>query len=169
MKKQLFGILIGMSLVSSAFAEVPLCEPNAPDQMVGSRGNLVASRLEGAWVADRAITQRLAKEQTDIGRMSFRKDLSVLQKLPDHGTCAVIAGTMTFDTDDMHESFEYPFTLETRRGSAIILYYRPVGPHGEFNSEWLYINLARAKDSASDILFVGEDTLEEGVTALVRN
>lgn len=173
-RDELFADRVAMAAYAAwenkMLTSIPMCDPDSGGDSNDPRGNMIAPRLEGEWIPDPALTKRLVGEGYGIGLLSFKKDLSVLDRLPGFGGCAVTAGVMRIVVPRHKEDRTYQFVLTMRRGSPIIRYYREVtNPEGkQFNLEWFYVTLTRAKNTKDDILFMGGDTLQESFTAFGR-
>jgi hypothetical protein len=136
--------------------------------------NVVASRLEGEWRPEVALTERLTggeqqnRGESPSGTLSFRSEPSVATTIPAKyeeflGKNRVyMAGMMTLGEN------EYPFVLIQNRGNPHIVYFRdrdgdPLGDAESFN-----VILAPAKDTRNDLLFTGGDFNSGPFRALER-
>lgn len=131
----------------------------APDfRLDENPNNVVASRLEGEWIADPSISARLwADNVKRKERFAFRSDPRVADALPERYRemfaehPAYMAGTMT------RLGREHPFVLLSIHGNPHLLWFRGKDgdPFGDLESFNLFV--ARAERWEDDVLFVGGD------------
>jgi len=133
--------------------------------------NVAASRMEGEWVTDAALTARLkgkAVEDVREQRLVFRSDASVagrvegeiLEFLADKPV--YMAGTMTT------KGVDYPFLLIELFGNPHVLFFRERDGDPMGDTESFILMFAKARDPASDLLFTGGDFNNEPHQAFRR-
>ncbi len=130
--------------------------------------NVAASRMEGDWITDAALTERLRGKAGKERRLSFRSDPAVAGRVPGKyeeffaGRAISMAGTMTVGDD------EYPFVLTEVNGNPHVLFFRERGGDPMGDAESFILMYAKARDPANDILFTGGDFNNEPHTAYRR-
>jgi hypothetical protein len=136
--------------------------------------NVVASRLEGDWVLDAALTKRLTKNDGNAegGRaISFKSDPSVVENIPAkyHKYIAnhriYLAGTVIFREAQPRA---HVFLLIEHRGNPHVAWFRdrrgePLGDTESFN-----VMLAVAREPQDDLLFIGGDFNNQPFSAYTR-
>ena len=140
--------------------------------------NVVASRLEGRWQVDPALTKRLTGRERAIpaegaaeGTLSFHSNPAVAAKIPaKYGEFLAkkrvyMAGTLRISGGKVQE---FPFLLIENRGNPHVVIFRerdgnPLGDAESFN-----VMLAVAKEKVNDLLFTGGDFNNEPFSAYTR-
>lgn len=172
-----------MSLRLSRLAALPLLTvvalavPVAVGQLrvQPDQNHVVASRLEGVWVADAELCKRLGSRSGN-GHVEFRSDPAVLDALPPKLTSAMekslgefriwMAGTVTFVEGE--RTMRGPFLLTTHTGNTSVVFFRSVEGQELDDAESGIVALAPARDRKNDILFMGGDFNNEPFRALRR-
>ncbi len=126
-----------------------------PDQQ-----NVVASRLEGAWVPDAVVGERLGTE-AHFARIEFESDPSIVARIPEKYSEFLAekqlfqAGMMTMRRRDKLQ--KHAFLLIVHSGNPHVVFFRerdgdPFGDGESFN-----VALTPGKEKKNDLLFVGGD------------
>jgi hypothetical protein len=132
----------------------------------GDKENVVASQIEGAWVPDVNVSERLGSKPR--GQIAFKTDSSRIQEIPSkfdrflRGKQIYVCGTMTQDKVDTL------FILIEHKGNPHLVYFREQDGDPFGDSESFNVMLARAKDQANDLLFVGGDFNNQPFVAFRR-
>jgi len=139
------------------------------------KDNVVASRLEGDWVLEPALTKRLAKstERSEGGEaISFKSDPTVAAKIPAKyetplaGRRIYMAGTVTFKREG--KSREQVFILIEHKGNPHVVWFRERGGDPLGDAESFNVMLAVAVERDSDLLFIGGDFNNQPFSAYRR-
>ena len=169
MKKRLFCAVMVTVLLAACLAMI-----NAPFQVKADKENVVASRLEGKWRPQAALTERLTGESKSpqregpSGHLSFESDPSVAQKIPAQykkflqNKQIYMAGMMS-QRGEVH-----PFILIEHRGNPHIVYFRERRGAAMGDAESFNVMLAVARDKANDLLFIGGDFNNQPFSAYER-
>ena len=124
--------------------------------------NVVASRLEGSWKLEPALTERLRGSARPGNRtMTFIIDKEVESKIPERFKEAAKREGITLEIRlsgylEMGDG-KFPFILTTFHGNPYIFYFRERGGDPFGDSESFNVMLAPAKDRKNDLLFTGGD------------
>jgi hypothetical protein len=146
-----------------AFLLVCLNRAEAELAVEPDKENVVASRLEGVWRPEAALTKRLTGREQPRGEgvrpgaIAFRADPEVVRKIPKKyepflGKRRIfMAGVM------VRGDKPTPFVLIENSGNPHLVYFRerdgdPLGDAESFN-----LILAPAEDKQKDLLFIGGD------------
>jgi hypothetical protein len=162
MKKSTITVLATVGLlVGSAFA--------LQFSDASSKENLLLSRLEGQWLVNMDITQRL-----DSGRptlppktVEFVKSDKVLDQLralsPRFKSASVVMGGTMKINETAH-----PFVIESEQGNSHLVILNPErgDPIGQIVTA--FICMAPSRDMTKDLLFLGGDTPRESAAAYDR-
>jgi len=166
MKKACIGLVVTLGLlaiyssVASAF------------RLQADKENVVASRLEGKWQPEAALTLRLTgREITPASarrQTTFRSEETIAHKIPDKykeflGEKRIyMSGIMT------RGGREYPFILIAYKGNPYIVYFRERDGDRMGDAESFNLMLAVAKDKEKDLLFIGGDFNKQPFSAYER-
>ena len=133
--------------------------------------NVVSSRLEGRWQANKAISNRLSTRLADHDQgktMEFHSDDKIVAKIP--GKYGKFLKRKTIYMAGIMKSGrnEYPFILTELKGNPHIVIFRerdgdPLGDAESFN-----VMLAVAENASNDLLFIGGDFNNQPFYALER-
>jgi len=157
----LVACALGMTFSSTLRGEIKV-EPD--------KENIVASRLEGDWQLDVALTKRLIEEDTAGDRalaVSFKSDPAVAGKIPAEyekffGNKKVyLAGVVTFKGRGVSE---HVFILIEHRGNPLVAFFRG----GGLGAKGFYVMLAVAQNQRNDLLFIGGDLAKKPFSAYAR-
>ena len=141
--------------------------PAAAQRLMKDR-NVVANRLEGKWVLDEALAERLGSKGRITG-IEFTSDPSVAYSLPDLPFLKKIlvsstiykTGYMTMSAKEDSSSDligkPLPYILVTWEGNPQVIWFRERGGDPMGDAESNMVSLAVAKDTANDVLFIGDD------------
>ena len=128
--------------------------------------NVVASRLEGQWVADAELTKRLGGRGP--AQVAFKSDATVTAKIPAKYDVFLkdkriyMAGTMVV------QGKVSPFILIEHNGNPHIVFFRDRNGEPLGDEESSIVMLAAAKDRRDDLLFMGGDFNNEPFAAYRR-
>jgi hypothetical protein len=163
MNKKILSAIGAIAVLAGAAVAFQFSKASTTDE------NIIASRLEGRWVLDTAITDRLeAPRGFEVPRgFQFTKDDTILKKLitvyPRYASETIyLAGTAHIGTVD------HWFVLTNDKGNAHLVLFTPTreGPVGE--PHYLNINMACSRDRMKDLLFIGGDFARESAAAYSR-
>ncbi|MBW3542659.1 MAG: hypothetical protein KY476_20540 [Planctomycetes bacterium] len=145
----------------------------ADNNVEPDKENVVASRLEGDWRIDAALTKRLTEGERAgaWSVVSFTSDPGVVAKIAAKYERALtnkrvyLAGTLTLKGGKPRE---HPFLLVENSGNPHVVYFRerdgdPLGDTESFN-----VMLASAKERENDLLFIGGDFNNQPFSAYAR-
>lgn len=135
--------------------------------------NVVASRLEGTWQANEALTKRLIgdskkRSESPRGVLTFKSDPAILQQLPVKyekflkDKQIYMAGIMEVNGE------RHPFLLIELKGNPHIVWFRDIGGEPMDDSESFIVMFASAADKKNDILLIGGDFNNEPFRAYER-
>lgn len=120
--------------------------------------NVVASRLEGEWVAVPALSKRVGGNM-DLP-ISFKGDPLMVNVVPEklrpnfQKQRIYMAGNMKFMRKHLS-----PFFLIVENGNPVVVWLREEGDDPYANAESFLVSLVPAKDPANDLLFVGQESI----------
>jgi hypothetical protein len=163
MNTKILGAIGAIAVLAGAALAFQFSKASSVDE------NILATRLEGRWVLDTAITDRLeAPRGFEVPRaFQFTKDDVVLKKLitayPRFASETIyLAGTAHIGTVD------HWFVLTNDKGNAHLVLFTPTreGPVGE--PHYLNVNMACSRDKMKDLLFIGGDFARESAAAYSR-
>lgn len=152
-----------IAVLASAAAAVQFSNASTADE------NQIALRLEGRWVLDSTITDRLEAPrgfQPPRG-FEFTKDDTVLKQL--------VVAYPRFATEPIYMSgtahigpVTHWFVVTNYKGNNYLVLFTPTreGPVGE--PHYLNINMGCARDRMNDLLFIGGDYARESAAAYCR-
>ncbi len=131
--------------------------------------NLIASRLEGRWAIDSAITDRLEAPRGFVPPrgFEFNKDDTILKKLigvyPRFSSETIfLAGTAHVGTES------HWFVLTNDKGNAHLVLFTPTTEGLTVEPHYYNINMALSRDKMNDLLFIGGDIARESAAAYSR-
>jgi hypothetical protein len=141
--------------------------------------NVVASRLEGKWKVNVALTQRLTGRKVADSlakgwRYEFTCEPGVAALIPDKydkflkGKRVFMAGKMKRRLGASGNPESRPFLLIQHRGNPHVVYFRPKGDEPMGDAESFNVMLAVAKDRINDLLFIGGDFNNQPFSAFER-
>ncbi len=162
----------GLLNIATAFAnQVPLC-PN--------RENVASSRMEGTWITDRAIDDRLDGGLGEPGsaliELTFVEDpgaLSNFNSLGASGNCAFEAGWMRLEVTKYGKRrvLSSPYAVSSQNGNPTFFFDEDGDSDGTAEVTDLHSGifmLVRADRREQDLLFVGGDRNNQRLFALKR-
>ena len=125
-------------------------------KVTSDKENVVASRLEGAWVPDAPIYERLkgGPPGKQAKPVTFRSAPEVAEKVPErygeflNGKTIYMGGYMKWGDD------EQPFLLTDVHGNPHIIWFRERNGDPMGDAESCNVMLAPAKDPKDDLLFL---------------
>lgn len=137
----------------------------APDDQ-----HVVASRLEGEWILDAALTARLwpGRRAGRGERLGFAVDPAVFEAVPERvlsmlsGLTCTLAGTLT------RQGEQHPFLLVTLRGNSQLIWFAERDGQAFGDLESFIVSLARAEQRTDDLLLVGGDFNNQPFVAFQR-
>ena len=157
-----------LTLAASGLGLTPVGAAGGEIKVEPDKENVVASRLEGRWQIDTALTKRLTgKERTAPAEggeggpvISVKSDPAVAAKIPAKyekflaNKRVYMAGMVSLGGK---KDREHPFILIEHRGNPHVVFFRerdgdPLGDTESFN-----VMLAVAKEKENDLLFIGGD------------
>ncbi|MCI0701877.1 MAG: hypothetical protein L0241_12415 [Planctomycetia bacterium] len=166
--KTRFVVILGIGLVG-----IPSLAVKAEVKVEPDKENVAASRIEGDWQLDAALTKRLTDKEPKEKALaiSFKSDPDIAKKIPAKyekflaGKKVYMAGVMTLQEA---KPKQHPFILTEHRGNPHVVFFRerdgdPLGDAESFN-----VMLAVAKDKQNDLLFIGGDFNNQPFSAFVR-
>jgi hypothetical protein len=137
-----------------------------------NKENVVASRLEGKWVVEPKLTQRLygqPRASSPPGdEVEFISDPAVAEKVPEKyekalkGRPIYMAGTMKV------KGAAHPFILVEMNGNPHLVYFREKDGDPMGDGESFILMLAVAKNRADDLLLTGGDFNNQAFSAFER-
>lgn len=147
-----------------------ICSPAVVGQIKvePDKENVVASRLEGDWQLDTAVTKHLTERDVKAGRtFSFKSDPSVAAKMPKLPVDkrVYMAGIMTVKDG---KSREHLFILIENQGNPHVVWFRERGGDPLGDTESFNVMLAVARDRQNDLLFIGGDFNNQPFSAYTR-
>lgn len=157
--KQIVLLIVFVTLVSTLGASAEL-------KVESDKDNVVASRIEGAWEPDEALTQRV--EGTSLGALIFKSDAEIVKLIPAKydeflkDKRIYLAGRMTLKQE------EHPFILIEHKGNPHVVYFLTRGDEPLGNAEFFNVMLVVAKDTTKDLLFIGGDFNNQPFSAYQR-
>jgi len=145
----------------------------AAQKVVPDKDNVVASRLEGDWVPDLELGERLGTKAKET--LSFKADVSALDRVP-AGLLAYLkdkhvylAGTVTIARlKDDASAQPMPAVVIESKGNPTLVCFRSRGGKEIDDSESGIVMLATAREKAKDIMFMGGDFNNEPMRAWRR-
>lgn len=158
-----------MKHVVLLFVVLTLVSPlgvSAEIKVEADKDNVVASKIEGTWGPDEALTRRV--EGASLGAVTFKSDAEVAKMIPGKydeflkGRRIYLAGRMTLRKQ------EYPFILIEHKGNPHVVYFRQRGDDPMGDVESFNVMLVVAKDTAKDLLFIGGDFNNQPFSAYQR-
>ena len=167
MKHGLAWLAIGAALVAVAGLAIAAGLKLQPD-----KENVVASRLEGAWVSEPGLTQRLAGVKVDgeppHGPIEFIADSAVAEKISDK-MADVLKSRQVYLAGWMKQGGgKHPFVLIEHKGNPHVVWFRPRDGDPMGDSESFNVMLAVARHKANDLLFIGGDFNNQPFSAFQR-
>lgn len=163
----LVALIMGVTFAPTLNAEIKV-EPD--------KENVVASKLEGDWRLEPALTKHLAKstEGSEGGEaISFKSDSSVAAKIPPAkyekflaNKRVYMAGIVTFKKGGKPR--ENVFILIEHKGNPHVVWFRERGGDPLGNAESFNVMLAVAVESENDLLFIGGDFNNQPFSAYQR-
>lgn len=151
------------------FVALSLVSPlgvSADVKVEADKDNVVASKIEGTWGPDEALTRRV--EGTSLGALIFKSDPDVVRLIPAkynaflQGKRVYFAGRMT------QRKEEFPFILIEHKGNPHLVYFRKRGDEPLGDAESFNVMLVVAKDTSQDLLFIGGDFNNQPFSAYQR-
>lgn len=170
MRVQLLPILMGFALGMTYPAAV-----NGEIKVEPDKENVVASRLEGDWELDAALTKRLTghdRKGTWDAAISFKSDPAVAAKIPAKYENSLankrvyLAGIVTFKGGKKPR--EHPFLLIEHRGNPHVVWFRERGGDPLGDAESFNVMAAVAQERQNDLLFIGGDFNNQPFSAYAR-
>ena len=159
----------GKRAVAADDEGVPLCI---------SADNIVGSSLIGTWVEDTELSGRLAnpkEEAVPIHEIVFVPNIQVttfFNVLRTLGKCAYLAGdmTVTVTKNGKKNTFITPFVLSENSGNPTLFIDEKWNNNNNQVADLhnIFVMLAKSTDTSKDILFVGGDSNDEDMRALIR-
>lgn len=165
MKRSLFAFvfLATISVLSIASADGVEVKEN--------KGNIIASRLAGTWLADNTFDKRLGKPH-GLTKLTFTKDLKAAKSIPEKWVktlkelSATVYSSGYFTVISKAKSskpIKGHYLLSSLNGNPCLFMFFSRG-----KPESVYISLIPSKDKAKDLLFVGGDNVDEVFAAFQR-
>jgi hypothetical protein len=166
-----------MSAVSTAHVIVAAllatsARPVAEFRVQPDDQNIVSGLIEGTWVSDPTINEKLGIRPRSA-RIEIKRDDSIAAKIPASyekyigKNVIYAAGTIEWKEGDRPAS-RLPMLVIEHSGNPHIMTFRPRGDDPFGDSESGNVMLVRGKDRANDLLFFGGDTARETFQALHR-
>jgi len=139
-------------------------------KVVPNKENVVSSRLEGSWVADTELYERLkgSPPGKNAKPIEVRSAPEVAEKIPDKygeflkGRPLYMAGYLKWGDS------ESPFILSDLNGNPHMFTFRERDGDPMGDAESMNVMLAPAKDTKNDVLFLGGDFNNEPFRAYRR-
>jgi len=155
---------LGLVLTAAAHAGALEVKPN--------KENVVASRLEGKWVVEPKLTQRLYGQHRASfppgNEVEFISDPAVAKRIPERhvkvlkGRPIYMAGTMKV------KAATHPFILIELNGNPQLCYFTEEDGDPMGHGESFILMLAVAKNRVDDLLLTGGDFNSQAFSAFER-